>query len=126
MGLAFSVFNLFSYGFGVCGIWYLFLFFFCHWVIKTLFRSVCAGLTSSLCVYFVLFLKSGSLGCIFFSPLSQHITVQVHLLFTSLHFFSHFRVSLGSELRSQIYGRVVYILDEASYGSHVARDHYLK
>lgn len=96
VGLACSVFNLFSYGFGVCGIWYLFPPFFCHWVInETLFRSVfvLASLNPasvSACISFVLFLKSGSRDCIFFLTfVSAYFTS--HLLSTSLHFFFTFK-----------------------------------
>lgn len=84
VGLAFSVFNLFSYGFGVWDLVFVSLFL-CHWVNETLFvLFVLVSLPVSACISFVLFLKSGSLGCIFFLPLSQQITVQVHLISFSL------------------------------------------
>lgn len=92
VGLAFSVFNLFSYGFGVWDL--VFVSFFCHWVInEILFRSAfCAGLTNSgfACISFVLFLKSDSRGCTFLSPLSQHI---LHLISSPFHFSQFFSPS---------------------------------
>lgn len=113
VGLACSVFNLFSYGFGVCGIWYLFLPFFCHWVINETLFSFCffVGLTKPgfrLCMYFFRFISQVWFTRLyFFSPLSQHI---LHLISSPFHFppfFLHLRGLLGRELRSQTYRQCV-------------------
>lgn len=60
---------------------------FCHWVIKTLFRSVCAGLCISRFISQVWFTRLYFFSRPCLSTL-QYKYISSHLLFTSIFFFT--------------------------------------